>query len=272
MFWGKERNFSAGFLSGFHLKPQADFRFRGSPGKNELGWKKHMMGGPWQIHSWKVSEVSYTKEQHHVFKAWVCIQQSFFIWWIWYNLSRFYKNPLTEGEEEHYEITESWRLGKTSKIFKSNLQVHPQYPGAAFSLWRFIPLHMLCGIPHGLWILIPKDVCFSEHGWFGKRSGVCNHPVVTLSRVVPVHRAWAGRRNCLRYEQPTDEPPIFSYIKMKSNSITPSMPSHMQYQDLGCTFQSSFSLPTATKVGMENHVASTVSPNNKTESEEQVLL
>lgn len=186
------------------------FQIQRESRENELGWKKHMMGGPWQIHSWKVSEVCYTKEQHHAFKAWVCIKQSFFIWWIWYNLYRFYKNALIEGEEEHYEITESWRLGKTSKIFKSRLQVHPQYSGAAFSLWHFIHLHMLCGFHMDYGSSFSKMCVFGEHGWFGKRSGVRNHPAVTRSRVVPVHRVWAGRRNRLRYGQPTDEPPVFS--------------------------------------------------------------
>lgn len=148
MFWGKERNFSAGFFSGFHLKPQADFRFRGSPGKNELGWKKHRMGVPWQIHSWRVSVVCYTRSST------LCLRPGF---------------ALNRHFEEHCDITESSRLEKASKIF--NLHVHPQYPGAAFSHQCFICWHILWGVPRGLWIITPRDVFVQSMAGVGRVLG-----------------------------------------------------------------------------------------------------
>lgn len=153
------------------------------------------------------------KEQHHVFKAWVCIKQSFFYLM---NLIQFVSILQKSPDWGWGRALWGHRIMKVGKDLPRSsspaFQVHPQYPGAAFSLWCFIRLHILCGIPGGLWSIISRDVCFSERGCCGKSSGVHNQHVVTLSflRVVPVYWEWGGRRNHWGCGQPTDEPPSFN--------------------------------------------------------------
>lgn len=148
--------------------------------------------------------VCYTMNSTMCIRRLVCIKQSFFIWLIWYNLSKFYKNPLLEGEGEQYEIIELWRLKKASMIFKSNLPVHPQQ-WAAFSHWGFIHLHILCGIHVDSGSSFPETCVLSEHGWCGKRSGVCNYRVVTLS-CFPVHHGRVGGEITWDTENPQMSP------------------------------------------------------------------
>lgn len=133
------------------------------------------------------------KEQHHVFEAWICIKQAFW--------------------------TAMWdhRILKVGKGLH-DLQFQP-LSASSVSMGCFFPwvfylfAHLLWD---STWIMDHHSrawlsMFFQSMTGVGRVLGsITTTWWLSYPRVDPVHSAWGGRRNHLRYGQPTYEPPIFS--------------------------------------------------------------